>query len=122
MKNKNPFSGRFGPEKVDIPPGESREIGFGIEWSSDKKEVKLFFGEEDNDTLVLNEETAKKGKLILTINGKNVDPVRIELIPDFDKHEIYTREILDVDEKKKFTGKDDARLVFGGMTKEKLKG
>lgn len=118
---KNPFRGIFGPEMVDIPSGESREIGFGAEWNIYKREVKLFFGEGDKDILVLNEETAKKGNIVLTIKGKNVDPIFIELIPDFDKQEIYTREILDVNEKKKFTGKDDAKLSFGGMTKEKFK-
>ncbi len=120
MSYNNPFKGKFGPENINIPPGESREIGFGVVWNKDKREVKLFFGDSNDDILVLNEETAKKGNIILTVKGENTDPMYIELIPDFDKEEIIAREI-DLHEKKKFAGEDDAKLSFSGMIKEKLK-
>lgn len=114
MSLNNPFKGKFGPTKIDIPAGETRDIGFGVQWQDGKREVKLFFGESEDDTIVLDEEKLKKGNLVITIKGENTDPMYIELIPDFDKKEIITKEI-ETGEKGKGKG---AKLSFGGMVKE----
>lgn len=110
-RDRDIFKGKFdGPTSIDIPPGESRDVGFGGIWRG--REVELVFGEGENDTIILNEEIIKKrGYPVITVTSSNAGEIMAEIVPNFDKQDIEIREIK--------TGKKSS-LLFDGIIKEKM--
>lgn len=97
---------------IAIRPGESIEIGFGIEWVKGKEEVIIT---TDNGKFVLNEKT----ELFLEVMSNNADSIKVQLIPDFKNRKIDVVEVLDIDSKQKPSkGKGRISLVGSDMSKE----
>ena len=98
---------------IKLAPGESMEIGFATSWRRDKDEVIIM---TDNGPIVLDE----KSELFLEIAADNIDPVRLQIVPDFKNKTINLVEVIDPNAKKKFPEKDGPRLRFAGcVVKEK---
>lgn len=110
--NENMFAGL--PHVVDIPPGGSRDITFGVDWIKGKREVHLIFGDNEDEMIILNEEIIKKrGCPVLTVSADNTNPIRAEIVPDFDKNEINIIEISNENTKEGNT--ENTKLMFGGL-------
>ena len=94
---------------IKLSPGESMEIGFATSWRRDKDEVVIM---TDNGPIVLD----GKSELFLEIKADNIDPVKLQIVPDFKNKTINFVEVIDPKSKKKFQDKDGPRLVFAGAT------
>ncbi len=80
-----PFKKKKG---IKLPPGKILEIGFTTSWDYKKREVVIM---TDNGPITLNE----KSEFIINVSADNVDPVKIKVIPDFDKRILNFIEIID---------------------------
>lgn len=94
---------------IKLAPGESMEIGFAASWRKDKDEVMIM---TDAGLVVLD----GKNELFIEVGGDNIDPVKVQLVPDFKKKTINLVEIIDPNAEKKFSDKDGPRLKFAGST------
>lgn len=94
---------------IKLSPGESMEIGFATSWRRDKDEVVIMTA---NGPIVLD----GKSELFLEIKADNIDPVKLQVVPDFKNKTINFIEVIDPKSKKKFQDKDGPRLVFAGAT------
>lgn len=94
---------------IKLSPGESMEIGFATSWRRDKDEVVIM---TDNGPIVLD----GKNELFIEVAADNIDPVRLQIVPDFKNRTINLIEIIDPKIKKKFPEKDGPRLKFAGST------
>lgn len=92
---------------IKLAPGESMEIGFATSWRRDKDEVVIM---TDNGPIVLD----GKSKLFIEISAENIDPIKVQMIPDFKNKTINLVEVLDPNAKKKFPYKDGPRLTLAG--------
>lgn len=94
-------------KEIKLSPGESMEIGFATSWRIDKDEVVII---TDSGQIVLD----GKNELFIEVTAENIDPVKLQLIPDFKNKTINLIEIIDPNIpniKKKFDG---PRLKFAG--------
>lgn len=93
-----------------IRPGESLDIEFLTSWR--KNNVVII---TKNGPIVLDENS----QLFIEVIAENVDPIKVEIVPDFKKRVLNFVEILDPNTPKKFTGPNSPRLAFGSVMKEK---
>ena len=77
---------------VTIPPGKSVEFGFATKWRSDKKEVVIL---TDDGPIVLNE----KSELFIEVSADNIDPIKMQIVPDFKSRTLSLVEVIDLDAK-----------------------
>lgn len=98
-----------GKKGIKLAPGESMEIGFATSWRSDKDEVVIM---TDSGPIVLD----GKNELFIEVTADNVDPIRLQVVPDFKNKTIIFVEVIDPNVKKKFPDKDGPRLTFAGST------
>lgn len=97
---------------IILAPGESMEINFLTSWRRDRNEVVIL---TDNGPIVLNE----KNELFIEVKADNIDPIKVQVIPDFKNRTINIVEIIDPDFKQKFST-NGPRLEFsGGVIKER---
>lgn len=94
---------------IKLAPGESMEIGFSTSWRKDKDEVMIM---TDAGPVVLD----GKNELFIEVGGDNIDPIKVQVIPDFKKRTINLVEVIDPNAEKKFSDKDGPRLKFAGST------
>jgi len=94
---------------ITLAPGESMEIGFATLWRKDKNEVEIM---TNDGPIVLD----GKNELFIEIAADNIDPIKIQVIPDFKNKTINFVEVIDPNVKKKFPDKDGPRLTFAGST------
>lgn len=94
---------------ITLAPGESMELGFTTSWNTDKDEVTIM---TNDGPIVLD----RKSKLFINVTADNMDPVKLQVIPDFKNRILNFVEIIDPDAKKKFP--DGPRLSFVGRTVE----
>lgn len=98
---------------IALAPGESMEIGFAASWRKDKDEVVIM---TDNGPIVLD----GKNELFIEIAADNIDPIRLQVVPDFKNKTINFVEVIDPNVKKKFPDNDGLKLAFaGGIVKER---
>lgn len=90
---------------ITLAPGESMEIGFTTSWRRDKDEVVIM---TNDGPIVLNGES----QLFIEVTADNVDPIRLQVVPDFKNKTINLVEVIDPNIKKKFP--DGPRISFGG--------
>ncbi len=83
----NPFKKKKGET---ILPGESIEFDFMTVWKRDKREVSIM---TEEGPIVLRD--GDNGKLFINLSGKNVKPLKIEVVPDFNNKKLNFIEILD---------------------------
>lgn len=95
-------------KETTLPPGKSIEIGFTTAWRNDKDEVEII---TDDGKIVLD----GKNELILEISASNADPVRVKIIPDFNKRVLNFIEVIDVNAKQ-ITDENKAKIAFVGMS------
>lgn len=100
---------------IKLVPGESMEIGFSTLWREDKDEVVIM---TDSEQIVLD----GKNELFIEVSADNIDPVKLQAVPDFKNKTINFIEVIDPDIKKKFSDKDGPRLTFAGSTVIKQRG
>ena len=92
---------------IKLAPGEIMEIGFATSWRRDKDEVTIM---TDSGPIILD----GKNELFIQIEAENIDPIKIQVIPDFKNKTINLVEIIDPNAKKKYPDKDGPRLRFAG--------
>ncbi len=100
---------------IKLAPGESMEIGFTTSWRRDKDEVIIM---TDNGPIVLD----GKSELFVEISADKIDPIRLQVVPDFKNKTINFVEIIDPNDKKKLIDEDGPRLKFAGSTIIKERG
>jgi hypothetical protein len=94
---------------IKLAPGESMEIGFAASWRRDRDEVLIM---TDDGPIVLD----GKNELFIEISADNIDPIKVQVVPDFKKKTINLVEIIDPNAEKKFPDKDGPSLAFAGST------
>ena len=94
---------------IKLAPGESMEIGFATSWRRDKDEVIIM---TDSGPIVLD----GKNELFIEVTANNIDPIRLQVVPDFKNKTINFVEVIDPNTKKKFPDRDSPRLTFAGST------
>lgn len=94
---------------IKLAPGESMEIGFATSWRKDKDEVVIMTGD---GPVVLD----GKNELFIEVTAYNIDPIKLQVVPDFNNKTINFVEVIDPNVKKKFPDKDGPRLTFAGST------
>lgn len=99
---------------IKLAPGESMEIGFSTSWRRDKDEVVIM---TDAGPIVLD----GKNELFIEISADNIDPIKVQVIPDFKKKTINLVEVIDPNTEK-FPDKEGPRLRFAGTTMIKERG
>ena len=72
---------------IDFPSGNI-EFEFVSSWRHDKREVAVM---TENCTVILNE----KNKFFMEISGENLNPVKIQIVPDFKNRKLNFIEIID---------------------------
>ena len=92
---------------IKLAPGESMEIGFATSWKRDKDEVMIM---TDSGPIVLD----GKNELFIEITAENIDPIKVQVVPDFKNKTINIIEVIDPTVKKKFPDKDGPILRFAG--------
>ena len=92
---------------IRLAPGASMKIGFATSWRRDRDEVIIM---TDSGPIVLD----GKRELFIEIRAENIDPIKIQVVPDFKNKIINLVEVIDPNVKKKFSDKDGPRLVFAG--------
>ena len=92
---------------IKLAPGESMEIGFATSWRRDKDEVMIM---TDSGPIVLD----GKNELFIEITAENIDPIKVQVVPDFKNKTINLIEVIDPTVKKKFPDKDGPILRFAG--------
>ena len=97
---------------ISLSPGQSIEIGFAASWNIYKDEVVIMTGD---GPIVLD----GKNELFIEVTADNIDPVRLQVIPDFENKIINFVEVIDPNVKKKFSDQDGPRLAFAGSTMAK---
>lgn len=107
---------------INVAPGESLEIGFATSWRKDKDEVVIM---TEDGPIVLD----GTNELFIEIVGDNIDPIKLQLIPDFKKRTINFVEVIDPNAKKrfeegegptfKFTGSDVRRIAISDYLKKR---
>ena len=80
-----PFKKKRG---ITIPPGGYAELGIITSWRKDKDEVVII---TDGGQFILGE----KSKIFLEIKGDNVDPINMQIVPDFKNRKLNFIEIID---------------------------
>lgn len=90
---------------VTISPGESAMFNINAMWSTDKSEVAIM---TDKGPIVINE----KSKCFLEITSKNTNPIKIQIIPDFNSRELNFIEVLDPNAK---VDKNKPTIIFSGI-------
>lgn len=96
---------------MTIRPGESIEIGFGVEWIKDKEEVIII---TDSGKFVLS----KKTELFLEVVSSNAGSIKVQIVPDFKNRKINVVEVLDVDTVCK-TGKNGRKISLESTNTQK---
>ena len=94
-------------KEITLAPGECMEIGFATSWRRDKDEVVIM---TDNGPIVLD----GNNELFIEIAAENIDPIKVQVIPDFKNKTINLVEVIDPSAKKKFLDKEGPRLTFAG--------
>lgn len=98
---------------IRLTPGESMEINFLTSWRRDKEEVFII---TEKGQIILD----KNSELFIEVTADNIDPVKMQVIPDFKKRVLNLVEIIDPNEKKKFKNQTGPKLSFSGsMLKER---
>lgn len=92
---------------VKLSPGKSMEIGFTTSWRKDKDEVIIM---TDKGPIVLN----GKNELFIEISADNIDPIKLQIVPDFKNRIMNLVEVIDPNIKKKFPDEGGPRLKFAG--------
>lgn len=82
-----------------LSPGEDMKIGFTTLWRRDKDEVTIT---TDSGPIVLD----GKNELFIIVTAENIDPIKIQMVPDFKNKTISLVEVIDLNVKKKFPDKD----------------
>ena len=100
---------------ITLAPGESMEIGFAASWRRDKDEVAIM---TDSGPIVLD----GKNELFIEVTADNINPIRLQVVPDFNNKTINLVEVIDPSTKKKFSDKDGPKLIFAGRTITKERG
>lgn len=105
-----PFNKKKG---IKIAPGESMAMEFLTQWRNDKKEVVIMTKE---GPILLNE----KSELFISLQADNMDPVKIQVVPDFKNKMLKFVEIIDPNAPKKFTDANSPKFVIArGMASER---
>jgi len=105
-----PFKRKKG---ITLAPGESMELGFLTQWRRDKNEVIIM---TKNGPILLD----GKNELFISVTADNMDPIKLQIVPDFKNKVLNFVEIIDPNAPKKFTDANSPRLTFtGSMVKEK---
>jgi len=94
---------------IKLAPGESMEIGFAASWRRDKDEVVIM---TDAGPIVLD----GKNELFIEVGGDNIDPIKVQVVPDFKKRTINLVEVIDPNAENKFPDKEGPRFRFAGST------
>ncbi len=98
---------------IRLTPGESMEINFLTSWRRDKEEVFII---TEKGQIILD----RNSELFIEVTADNIDPVKMQVIPDFKKRVLNLVEIIDPNEKKKFKNQTGPKLSFSGsMLKER---
>lgn len=105
-----PFKKKKG---VTLSPGESMELEFLTQWRRDKDEVVIM----TNDGPILLD---GKNELFINVAADNMDPIKLQIVPDFKNKVLNFVEIIDPNAPKKFKDTNSPRLTFtGDMVKER---
>jgi hypothetical protein len=94
---------------IKLAAGKSMEIGFAASWSRDKDEVLIM---TDAGPVILD----GKNELFIEIGAENIDPIKLQVVPDFKKRVINLVEVIDPNSKRKFPDREGPRLTFAGST------
>ncbi len=100
---------------IKLAPGEIMEIGFATSWRRDKDEVAIM---TDHGQIILD----GKNELFIEVSADNIDPIKIQVVPDFKSKTIDFVEVIDPNVKKKLPDKDNPKLTFAGSTIIKERG
>jgi hypothetical protein len=92
---------------IKLAPGESIEIGFATSWRRDKDEVMIM---TDAGPIILD----GKNELFIEIGADNIDPIKVQVVPDFKKKTLNLVEVIDPNAGKKSPDKDGPRLTLAG--------
>lgn len=92
---------------VKLSPGECMEINFLTSWRRDKEEVFII---TEKGQIILG----RHSELFVEVTADNIDPVKLQVIPDFKKKVLNFVEIIDPNEKKKFKNQTGPKLTFAG--------
>ena len=101
--------------EIRLAPGERMEIGFAVSWRRDKDEVVIV---TDDGPIVLD----GKNELFIEVTADNFDPIKLQVVPDFNNKTINFVEVIDPNTKKEIPNKDGPRLAFAGSTIIKERG
>lgn len=98
---------------IRISPGESIAMEFLTQWRSDKKEVVIM---TEEGPILLND----KSELFINLQADDMDPVKIQVVPDFKNKILNFVEIIDPNTPKKFADTNGPKFaITRGIIKER---
>lgn len=96
---------------ITLPSGKSIEIGFTTAWRRDKDEVVII---TEDGKIVLD----GKNELFLEISASNVDPIKVQIVPDFKNRVLNFVEVIDINAQQK-TGENKGKISLAGISSSK---
>lgn len=91
---------------ITLQPGEGVELEIVASWNKNKNEVTVI---TDSGQFILGE----KSELFLEIKGDNVEPLKIQIIPDFKNRKLDLVEIIDLNAK---PTNDNVKISLEGIS------
>lgn len=91
-------------KRFKLAPGESADIGLYVSWRADKDEALIIT--EDGQIIV-----DKNTEIFVEIDGDNIGTTKFQIVPDFKNRTMNIVEVINFDDKKKFT--DKCVQIFG---------
>ena len=90
---------------ITLAPGESMAMEVLTQWRSDKNEVVIMTKE---GPILLGE----NNELFISVKADNMDPVKLQVVPDFKNKVLNFVEIIDPNAPKKFTGENSPKFAI----------